>query len=99
MTETRLKFHDKNKSNCLPPNPTPPDVRLPLIVNVVDGDDGFGAVVAVRDPAAGFESEPCLKAAVIVPGPVNVTLTGSFDPEHDNPPLQLQPESVYPDGT
>lgn len=43
--------------------------------------------------------DPVFRFNVIVPGPVNDAVVGSFEAEQDNPPIQLQLENVYPDGT
>jgi hypothetical protein len=53
---------------------------------------GFGDADAVSEVEAGFVSTPLFKFNVMVPGPLTTTMVGSFEPEHVNPPEQLQLE-------
>jgi hypothetical protein len=56
---------------------------------------GFdGVAETVNDVDVGFVSDPVFKFNVSVPGPVNVTWVGSFEPEHVRPLEQLQLERV-----
>ena len=71
---------------------TPP----PFAVNdpVTETDDPLTDAAAVSEVETGLLSEPVLRFSVIVPEPVNVTVVGSFEPEHTNPPVQVQLENV-----
>jgi hypothetical protein len=74
-------------------------VSVPETVNDDPGVGLDGAAEAVSIVETGFDRDPVLRFRVIVPGPVNETVVGSFEPEHASPPKQLQLESVKPCGT
>jgi hypothetical protein len=77
-----------------PLTPLPPSVSVPETVNGEPGVGLDGVAEAVSIVELGLVSEPVLRFRVIVPGPVSVTVVGSFEPEHANPPAQLQLENV-----
>ena len=74
--------------------PTPPSVNVPVTVNGEPGVGADGVAEAVSIVELGLVSEPVLRVSVIVPGPLNVTIVGSFEPEHVNPPVQVQLDTV-----
>jgi hypothetical protein len=92
-------LHPNTNAIVLPPTPAPFAVSFPETVNVVPFPVELGVENAVSEVEMGLVSEPVLRFNVIVPGPSNVTVVGSFEPEHTSPPEQLQLESVYPEGT
>jgi hypothetical protein len=69
------------------------------VVNVVEVSDIMMADVLDADEnTVEFASVCVWRFNVIVPGPVNVTVIGLFEPEHASPPEQLQFEKAYPYG-
>jgi hypothetical protein len=85
-------FESQPKTNTTvsPLTPTPFAVNDPETVNVVPPCIELGVAEAVNEVETGLVSEPVLKFMVIVPGPPIETKTTLLEPEHDNPPEQLQ---------
>jgi hypothetical protein len=79
--------------------PPPFGVSVPETVTDEPGVGLCGVAEAVSIVETGFDRDPVLRFRVIVPGPVKETAVRSFEPEHASPPEQLQPDSVYPEGT
>ena len=74
--------------------PPPFGVSVPETVTDEPGVGLGGVAEAVSIVETGFDRDPILTFRVIVPGPVKETVVGSFDPEHANPPEQLQLDTV-----
>jgi hypothetical protein len=82
VTETTLLLHPNTNTTVSPPTPTPFAVNIPDTVKVPG--DGYEAE-AVSEVETGLGSEPVLRFNVIFPGPLNVTIVGSFEPEQVSP--------------
>ncbi len=67
------------------PTPTPFAVRVPETVNVAPPPVEPGVDTAVSEVETGLLSEPVFRFSVILPGPLNVTRVGSFEPEQVRP--------------
>jgi hypothetical protein len=89
-----LEFQPNTKTTVSPLTPIPFAVNIPETVNVAPGAGFVGEAETVNEVETGFESDPVFRFKVIVPGPVNVTVVGLFEPEHASPPEQLQLENV-----
>jgi hypothetical protein len=89
-------FESQPKTNTTvsPLTPTPFAVNDPETANVVPPCIELGVAEAVNEVEMGFDSEPVLRFKVIVPGPLNVTRVGLFEPEQVRPLEQLQLEGV-----
>jgi hypothetical protein len=67
------------------PNPPPLAVRTPETENVVPSPVEPGGDTAVSEVETGLLNEPVSRFSVILPGPLNVTTVGSFEPEQVRP--------------
>jgi hypothetical protein len=67
------------------PNPPPLAVRAPETVNVVPPPVEPDGNIAVSEVDTGLLSEAVFRFSVILPGPLNVTKVGSFEPEQVRP--------------
>ena len=94
MTMFVLQLKTHTIFSPLTPFPFDVNVNFPETVN---GEPGVGVDVegdAVSIVELGLVSEPVLRVSVIVPDPLNLTVVGSFEPEHVNPPVQVQLDTV-----
>ena len=94
VTVTILVLHPNTKTIVSPLSPFPPAVSVPETVNDDAGVGLGGAAEAVSMVETGLDKDPDLRVNRTVPGPLNVAIVGSFDPEHVNPPEQVQLETV-----
>lgn len=97
VTVTMPKFHPKTHTIGFPTKPAPFAVNVPETVNDAPCTGFAGDAEAVSEVETGLDKDPVLRCKVIEeggPGPVKVTVVGLLEPEHDNPPVQLQLEIV-----
>ena len=94
VTVTMLVLHPNTNTIVSPLTPLPSAVSVPETVNDDPGVGVDGAAEAVSMVETGFDKDPDLRVNRTIPGPLNVAIVGSFDPEHVNPPEQVQLETV-----
>jgi hypothetical protein len=89
-----LVLHPNTNTIVSLPTPPPFAVSSPETVNDEPGVGVDGVAEAVSMVETGFDNAPDLRVSRTVPGPLNVAIVGSLDPEHVNPTEQVQLETV-----